>query len=56
MLLRSLDFHAGVIPKSYHSYKLCEITLFPDRLFCPISSSESLLFDDKKDAEQLDIW
>lgn len=56
MLLRSLDFHAGVILKFYHSYELCEITLFLDRLFCPISYSESLLFDDQKDAEQLDIW
>lgn len=32
------------------------MTLFPDILFCPISSSEPLLFDDQKDAEQLDIW
>lgn len=32
------------------------MTLFPDRLFCLISSSKSLLFDDQQDAEQLDIW
>lgn len=61
ILLRSLNSHAGLIPKSYHSYKLCEMTLFPDRLHCPIFPSESLLFDDQKDAEKLDncdckIW
>lgn len=37
------------------------MTLFPDRLLCPIFPSESLLFDDQKDAEKLDncdckIW
>lgn len=45
------------------SYKLCEMTIFPSRLTCPISSSESfsLLFSGQKDAGQLDncrrkIW
>lgn len=55
MLRRSVDFYTGIMPKSHHSYKLCKMTLFPDRLFCSISPSKTLLFDEQKDAGLLDI-